>query len=254
MNDGIENKITEYPICQFNIVLGEHEKIFRSTKKNKYFLVSGNEDLKLVQYAVNSEYKKKKKEGYAVAGEIKFLIPDESYREAAIDLMDRLNFNGSVEVVNSSKKEEVISKVELASKEDSLAVDTTSVEKEEAVESINIESDMVNGASELPSSNDNKKVVSKEHSIADDKDSVKAVDRVFHGDFEIPHHIVENSRKPIKDNKSDKEEDISSYMWGDSKKSQIISDKKRKIDLPVIIFIISFLLLVGAIVLLFVLK
>ena len=254
MNDGsnirnIENKITEYPICQFNIVLGEHERIFRSTKKNKYFIVSGNEDLKLVQYAVNSEYKKKKKEGYAVAGEIKFLIPDESYREAAIDLMDRLNFNGSVEVVNSSKKEEVIPKVELPSKDESLNVDTVSDEKDDV-----IESDNVNDVPELISNNDDEKVITKEHSIVADKDSVKVVDRVFHGDFEMPRHIVENGKKPIKESKKDSEEDISSYMWGDSKKSQIMSDKKHKIDLPVIIFIISFLLLVGAIVLLFVLK
>ena len=49
-----------------------------------------------------------------------------------------------------------------------------------------------------------------------------------------------------------KNDDVASYMWGDEEDSKLLT--KKRIDLPVIVFVISALLFIGAIVLLFVLK
>ena len=256
-----EMRITEYPICQFNIVLGEHGRSFRSTKKNKYFVVGGNEDLKLVQYAVNSEYKKKKKEGYAVAGEIIFLIPDDSYRDLAMDMMDKLNFRGSVQVVPPIKTEvpHVDSKVEEVKREEE--VETPQEEHIESVSDVKEEEKNEQTIIEKEDTFEVKKVSSvkqataiEDSSVLKEEEKKQASDMVFHGDFEVPHHTTISTKKKEISKKSEKDEDVSSYMWGDSTSEQLVSKKKSRIDLPVIIFIVSFIFLVGAVILLFVLK
>lgn len=256
-----EMRITEYPICQFNIVLGEHGRSFRSTKKNKYFVVGGNEDLKLVQYAVNSEYKKKKKEGYAVAGEIIFLIPDDSYRDLAMDMMDKLNFRGSVQVVPPIKTEvpHVDSKVEEVKREEE--VETPQEEHTESVSDVKEEEKNEQTIIEKEDTFEVKKVSSvkqataiEDSSALKEKEKKQTSDMVFHGDFEVPHHTTISTKKNEKNKGVEKDEDVSSYMWGDSTSVQLVSKKKSRIDLPVIIFIVSFIFLVGAVILLFVLK
>ena len=140
--DKEKSKVMEYPICQFYIVLGKHEREFKNTKKNKYFFVTGNEDLKLIQYAVNSEYKKKKKEGYAVAGEIIFLIPTIDDRSSALELMEQLNFKGRVKIVPPLKKKEVVPSVEEISEkkvEKNLEVQEEKVEDVKAVQEKDID-------------------------------------------------------------------------------------------------------------------
>lgn len=255
-----EMRITEYPICQFNIVLGEHDRTFRSTKKNKYFVVGGNEDLKLVQYAVNSEYKKKKKEGYAVAGEIIFLIPDDSYRDLAMDMMDKLNFKGSVQVVPPIKTEvpHVDSKVEEVKREEE--VETSQEEHIESVSDVKEEEKNEQTIIEKEDTFEVKKVSSvKQATAIEDSSALKeekkqTSDMVFHGDFEVPHHTTISTKKKEKNKRVEKDEDVSSYMWGDSTSKQLVSKKKSRIDLPIVIFIVSFIFLVGAVILLFVLK
>ena len=247
MNNGsIENKrssnrITEFPICQFYIVLGNHDREFKNNKRNKFFPIRGNEDIKLIQYAVSAEYKKKKKEGYAVAGEIIFLIPDVKYKDLAFKLMEILNFKGRVKIVPPLKKEEPPVKEETKPnpiKEEVIKKEEPPV-KEEPKQEI--------------------KVTPKEEPLPKEKKE-------------------ENNKKeikaPKKEEKKLEETDITTYMWGneplESKQLKKASRKKKKepkkitfekpkkpkkkIDVPVIIFILSALLLIGSIILLFIWK
>ena len=70
-------------------------------------------------------------------------------------------------------------------------------------------------------------------------------DNIFHGDF------PKTKQRSLKENN----EDIADFMWGnETSKSLIKAKKERKIDAPVIIFILSALILMGAIILLLILK
>ena len=72
----------------------------------------------------------------------------------------------------------------------------------------------------------------------------KKDDHVFYGDF--PKKNVQ-----LKDSSSSS---VADYMWGEEKSKNLMLNKKRKLDLPVIIFIISLVVLIVAGILLFVLK
>ncbi len=233
-----KNRITEFPICQFYIVLGKHNREFKNTKKKKFFPIRGNEDIELIQYAVNAEYKKKKKEGYAVAGEIIFLIPDIKYQEVANILMDKLNFKGSIQIVPSEIKKEV-------KKEE----DKPKEEKTKAR--------IIDTPKEIVSSQEKEKQEDKKET------DITETKKELENKTEINKTI--GKKVLVKPKQEEKEQDASSYMWGDSlpkekRKSKVkpIASKeksqKKKIDLPIIIFLLSALLLIGSVILLFILK
>ena len=246
MNNGsIENKrssrITEFPICQFYIVLGNHDREFKNNKRNKFFPIRGNEDIKLIQYAVSAEYKKKKKEGYAVAGEIIFLIPDVKYKDLAFKLMEILNFKGRVKIVPPLKKEEPPVKEEPKPK----PIKEEVIKKEEVIEKEEAKPEIKEPPKEEPLPKEKKEEKKKKEIIPKKKEEKKLEDT-----------------------------DITTYMWGNTS-PELKSEKKasrkkkkepkkitfenptkpkKKIDVPVIIFILSALLLIGSIILLFIWK
>ena len=226
-------------VCQFYIVLGHYDQTFQNNDENRYFIVSGNEDIHLIQYALSEEWKKKKKENIGVASEIIFLIPDLSYEDMAKDLMDKLNCRGKFQVVKPIVKEEIDVKKEKNMLEDSKEESNVQnlsreefrrrLEQEEEEESI----------SEVKE----EKIVNEEIDKDDVEDVKKKDDHVFYGDF--PKKKVD-----LKDSSSS----VADYMWGEEKSKNLMLNKKRKLDLPVIIFIISLVVLIVAGILLFVLK
>ncbi len=249
-NSHTDGKITEFPICQFYIVLGKHDQQFKNSKKNKYFPISGDEDIKLIQYAVNMEYKKKVKEGYAVASEIVFLIPSIDYYDAAKLLMDKLNYNGTIRVVPSRKKE--VEKPILVEKEN---INDNVVKKSDGIRTLE--------QNTLPLEQVNEPV-----KVADDNFDIQKEAPEYHyqSSFDISQIDFDNQ-----DGDHIKVDDSSTYSQdsidyekmdsdlGNSSSKKLIKVKTTNkstafVDLPVIIFILSALFLIGSIILLFVLK
>ena len=234
--------------CQFYVVLGKHDREFHSDEKSRYFMVSGNEDIHLIGYAFGEEWKKKRRDHIKVASEVIFLIPSEEYRDLAQNLMDQLNFRGEIQLVPSLHKDNHSTTPEI--KSDDLEIQELKEESE--VDSLpeihentrdESQSQKLDDSLEFYVPREKFDVVKKAEENHDDISSNQ--DHVYHGDFVRP--VV------------DEADDVSSYMWGNDKKKSSGKKLVRKkstgfIDLPVIIFILSALLLIGAIVLLFVLK
>lgn len=220
--------------CQFYIVLGPHDRIFQSTDEKKFFPLNGNEDVNLIQYALSEEWKKKKKENIIVASEIIFLIPSLEYKESAADLMQKLNCRGKCQVIRPLKKE-ILKKEEI--KEEPKKENIEEETKENKKEEISIQT-----PTEEVEEKPKEKEPTQEFKIRKEKTIVNQ-DNVFHKETES-NEISKN--------------EIADFMWGDAKKSKLEKSKAsksdKKIDLPVIIFILAAILLIGAVILLFILK
>ena len=215
-------------ICQFYIVLGHHNRVFQNDEKSRYFKVTGNEDVNLIQYALAEEWKKKKKEHIKVANEIIFLIPDLSYQDLVKELMDKLNCRGKFQVLKPIRKDAVIPKKEQVENE-----------KEKLEEKMQEEPIKKPLPPEKPQIEENIQ--------AEIEKTIPKKDNIFHGDFpkkEIPNQKKETETKDMKD-----------YMWGDEENNKLLSRKKEhKLDISVLIFIISALFLIGAVIILLILK
>ncbi len=234
-----EDQDDKKKVCQFYIVLGHYNQTFQNSDENRYFMVSGNEDVHLIQYALSEEWKKKKRENIGVASEIIFLIPDLSYEDMAKDLMDKLNCRGKFQVVKPIVKEEIdVKKEEDTLEEPKEELNVQNLSREEFRKRLEQED-------EVPISEVKEEKIVEEETDTDEEDDVKKKDEhVFYGDF--PKKKVD-----FKDSSSSS---VADYMWGEEKSKNLMLNKKRKLDLPVIIFIISLVVLVVAGILLFVLK
>ena len=229
-----EEQDNQKKVCQFYIVLGHYDQAFQNNDENRYFMVSGNEDVQLIQYALSEEWKKKKRENIGVASEIIFLIPDLSYEDMAKNLMDRLNCRGKFQVVKPIVKEEIDVKKEEDTLEEPIVQNLSREEFRRRLEQ----------EEEVPISEVKEEKIVEEDSIKEDAEDIKKKDdHVFYGDF--PKKKID-----LKDGNSS----VADYMWGEEKSKNLMLNKKRKLDLPVIIFIISLVVLIIAGVLLFVLK
>ena len=229
----------ETPICQFYIVLGRHDRTFQNDEKNRYFPLSGNEDINLIQYALGEEWKKKKKEHIKVASEIIFLIPDLSYKDLVKELMDKLNCRGKFQVLRPLKKEPVIQEEVKKEPKPNIVEEKEEQTKEPEKTST---SPLMSMKAQIEKEGNNE--IKKEEK----KINLPKEDNIFHGDFPKKPSNITNIKK-------EDEKDIKDYMWGDAKNSKLTKKKKeKKIDLPIIIFVVSALFLIGAVILLWILK
>ena len=222
-------------VCQFYIVLGHYDQVFQNNDENRYFMVSGNEDVNLIQYALSEEWKKKRKENIEVASEIIFLIPDLSYEEMAKEWMDKLNCRGKFQVVKPIIKE---SKEDIKKEED--VQDSTDVQNLSREEYRKELEQQVEVSLEVKE----EKIVDNIVQESEEEEVKKKDEHVFYGDFP-------KKRMELKNVGSSSAVD---YMWGEEKSKNLMLNKKRKLDVPVIIFIVSFVVLVIAGILLFILK
>ena len=244
----IETLTNEKPtICQFYIVLGHHDRNFQNDDENRYFPLSGNEDIDLIQYALSEEWKKKKKEHIKVANEIIFLIPDLSYKDLVKELMDKLNCRGKFQIIRPKKIEEPVKKEPI--KEEVSNIKEEQIEKE--IEK-NVEQPKKEKSTSSPLMSMKEQIEKEDNNEPEPEITIKEPqhikeDNIYRG--EIPRKPIPNI-KPLTDTT-----EIKNYMWSDEENTKLTSNKKeRKIDLPVIIFIIATLLLIGAIVVLVILK
>lgn len=238
-NDMNENKMKEFPICQFYIAIGVPTKELKNDKKNKYFPVSGKEDTKLIQYAIMEEYKKKRKEGYAVASEIICLVTNENDKKEANELLDKLKFKGKIVVIPPKKEELPKEPIERLIETKEEEKETKKEEEKEKIkeEPINRE--------ELFNNIRKREKTTTEPNEEPMKKIIK--DNVFHGDN---NNSLKKSSKP-----KTQEEEAARFMgWDEDLLKPKKLNKKRKLDLPVIIFILSFIVLAVAIILLLILK
>ena len=235
-------------ICQFYIVLGNHDKTFQNDEEHRFFQLKGNEDTNLIQYALAEEWKKKKKEHIKVANEIIFLVPDISFKDEVKELMDKLNCRGKFrvlkpikkEIKEEPKKEPIIeTKPKEEPKEEKIVPPVVLEEKKELpTEPLPIKEEPDNTSDITPIKSDYKESNIYHKEIKEDN--------IYHKEVEFPNI---NNKKKKKEKEEDK--DVSNYMWGNLDKKELTS---KKIDLPIIVFIISALFLIGAVVLIFVLK
>ena len=230
--------------CQFYIVLGSHDREFKNSKYYQYFPVGeckgDKESIAFILKGLGRAFEKKKNLKQPVEDHLIFLIPDASYFDQARGLMKKLDPSGRIQIVPPLKKKETkIVKTEIKEEESvSVKKEVPPIKKEENTTSV-VKPEIKEEKQEPV------KVVKQ-----------PAVDNIYHG--EISKKETANTPK--------KEENVMDYMWGDTKnkklenktkkKEKISSPKKekKKIDIPVIIFILSAILLVTSIILLFVLK
>ena len=236
--------------CQFYVVIGKHDRQFTNSKYQQYF--TAVPDINLIRKGFDGAFKKKKMDRIPIEEHLIFLIPDADYFNDARELMDKLDRGGKIQIVPPLKKKElkpvIVSKKENEIRQESDLQVKKPIEKEEIVGVQNEQVKVEAVVEEKP-----KEEVVKEPEKP--KYSYNPANNIYHGDFNT------NRGEGTTTNSEGDSLDVASYMWG----KEDINTKKlvRKsstpksaafIDLPVIVFVLSALLLVGSIVLLFVLK
>ncbi len=205
-------------VCQFNVILGNNSFV-PNDNFNEYIVIDDSQigDYKAILNRLVELYNNKANEGVYVNGKIIFLIFDERYRNIANKIIELTGVNGEVKYVY---------------KQNNAIDDSFSVNRVEE------------------HSNDNQEIVDN------DKE-----------DSNIQQSSIEKKRKYAyrPDTQVFRKEDFYTGDGGTSRSNSSLSNKNVKVkslkpnkrsgivSLPVLIFIISFLLLVASFVLLFIL-
>ena len=233
-------------LCQFYIILGSSD--FKGKNDgNVYINATGANDVNLIKKAVYNAFHKKRDERVPIANHIIFLIPSDAYKEQSIKIMDELNLAGRIEYlpqeskvvepVITEEKEIADSKEEAVSVEENVVKDKVEKDEVPLVEKEVMDEKLHEGDT----------LVKREESLKDN---------VYHG--EIDNSLIK--RDVRKDEMMDK--DSATYMGynptliNNNVKKMVRTPEKKSgafITLPVIIFILSFILLVVSIIILFVL-
>ncbi len=225
-------------VCQFYIVLGEHDRVFKSDIKNRYFYVAKSTlDPSLILRGLSSAYDKIKMspQRIVVAKNLICLIPNRDYLLEAGELMKKLDPHGKIQIVPSIKKEVVVPKT-VAPAENTNLSDNVAMAVPEIKETKEINTNESDSIKEKP------------------KYSYQPGNNVYHGDFD-----TSGSGSSRSNGDGDNSLDAATYMWGKTDNKKFVKVKKPNkssafINFPVIVFIISFILLVASVILLFVLK
>ena len=89
-------------LCQFYVVFSN--KNFVSPNNNNVYISANNiNNLKELSDKIIATYKEKSKAGIKVGSEIIFLIPNEKYRQKTLDIIKQLKVNGKIEVMDAVK-------------------------------------------------------------------------------------------------------------------------------------------------------
>lgn len=248
--------------CQFYIIIGRNRYVSKDVYK-VCININENElnDYDSIKKKLFDFYEEKTGSGLEVNNEIIFLLSDDSYRNAALNIMNHIGLNGRIIVIPSNNNSNVNianeEKKEEKPKEDNNVIDLNAYREKVNNNNSVVSNSMVNTGADINSNRENNYEYGPKNAIVADDKSAVSKKYSYRPDTMVFYKKDLNPNgeggTPLTKGGPSLTNGKKSVSVGKVKTLKKTNKRAAFVSMPVLIFVISLLLLIASFVMLFVL-